>query len=863
MPAGPDIGPRSGMKNDQGDRRLVAVLGPTNTGKTHFAIERMLGHSSGMIGLPLRLLAREVYDKICVMRGPQCVALITGEEKIVPRHPSYWVCTVESMPLDKDVAFLALDEIQLCADEERGHTFTDRLLHARGREETMFMGADSMARIIRRLLPECEIISRTRFSSLSYAGAKKLTRLPRRSAIVAFTARDVYEIAELIRRRKGGAAIVMGALSPRTRNAQVEMYQNGEVDYIVATDAIGMGLNMSINHVAFASLTKFDGMRHRNLVSQEIAQIAGRAGRHMNDGTFGVLSDGMDEPDMAPEIIEAVEHHRFSPVEKLQWRNGALDYASLERLISSLERTPNMAGLLKARESEDLTVLKTLARDDDIRALAGHRASISRLWEVCQVPDFRKTMADEHSQLVKKLFVHLMEDGGKLPEDWIAAQVRRLDRTDGDIDTLATRIAHTRTWTYIANRPDWMTDPAHWRGETRKIEDRLSDALHEQLTLRFVDRRSAMLMKRLQSDEKMFAAVDAQSDVLVEGHFVGRLNGLTFDVDETARGAEGNVLLNAASRALRREVSNRVRRIREAGDKDFAMVTDTGEILFEGAPIARLAKGGDPLSPRIEIMASDFVEAAERLHVAARLAAFTEAHLRRSLGALFRLKDALQASDKNTGAALTGLARGIAFRLVEALGTMPRETAAEDLRKLAQQERWQLRSLGVKFGEASIFLPAILKPGMARHRLMCWRIAGAVRDLPPLPAPGLTSLPALKSPAGFYEAAGYRVIGSRAVRLDMLEKVAEAARARHESGPVKADRELTAFVGCRGDDFAAILAYLGYRSQPGVDGGEAVFVRQRKDNRKPSSKDDRQALQRAVHSPFAGLQALKTALGTG
>jgi ATP-dependent RNA helicase SUPV3L1/SUV3 len=471
-------------------------------------------------------------------------------------------------------------------------------------------------------------------------------------------------------------------------------------------------------------------------------------------------------------------------------------------------------------------------------------------------------MADEHAQLVKKLYVHLTEDGGKLPEDWIAGQVRRLERTDGDIDTLATRIAHTRTWTYIANRPDWMTDPAHWREETRKIEDKLSDALHEQLTLRFVDRRSAMLMKRLQSDQQLFAAVDAQSDVVVEGHYVGRLNGLIFDVDEAARGAEGNMLLNAASRALRREVANRVHRIREAGDRDFTLDTGTGDILFAGAPVARLSKGADPLSPRIEVLASDFVEQAERLAVMARLTAFTEAHLRRSLGSLFRLKDALAASDRDPAATLTGLARGIAFRLVEALGAMPREAAMEDLRKLAQQERWQLRSLGVKFGEASIFIPAILKPGVTRHRLMCWRIFRGLRDLPAVPAPGMTSVVPAPAPDGFYEAAGYRVIGARAVRLDMLEKIAEAARARHEAGALRADREITSFVGCGDAEFAAILAYLGYRPQQGAE-GETVYVRQRKDNRKPSAKEQRQERQRAEHSPFAGLQTLKTALGRG
>jgi ATP-dependent RNA helicase SUPV3L1/SUV3 len=853
------------MRKDQDTRRLVAVLGPTNTGKTHFAIERMLGHSSGMIGLPLRLLAREVYDRIVALRGPQSVALVTGEEKIVPRHPSYWVCTVESMPLDKQVAFLAVDEIQLCADEDRGHTFTDRLLHARGREETMFMGSDSMARIIRRLLPDAEIIGRTRFSQLSYAGAKKLTRLPRRSAVVAFTAAEVYALAELIRRRKGGAAIVMGALSPRTRNAQVEMYQNGEVDFIVATDAIGMGLNMAINHVAFASLTKFDGVRHRALTAPEVGQIAGRAGRHMNDGTFGVLSDGGADfagrdPEMTPELVDAVEQHRFPPVEKLQWRNGDVDTASLPRLIASLERPPEIAGLLRARESEDLTVLKKLAGDEEVRALAADRAAIARLWEVCQVPDFRKTMADEHALLVKKLYAHLMEDSGRLPEDWIASQVRRLDRTDGDIDTLATRIAHTRTWTYIANRPDWMADPTHWRDETRRIEDRLSDALHEQLTLRFVDRRSAILMKRLQSDETLFAAVDAQSDVLVEGHYVGRLNGLVFDVDETARGAEGTVLLNAAGRALRREVSARVRRIQDAADTDFALHPEAGEIHFRGAPVARLVRGAEALAPRIEVMAGDFVGAGERALVAARLSRWLSDHLRRAMAPLFRLADAL--ADRDGGAPLTGLARGIAFRLIEALGSLPRETVAEDVRKLAPQERWQLRSLGVRFGEASIFLPAIVKPTLARLRLMCWRLRQRLRGLPPAPAPGLTSAPVEDAPAGFYEAAGYRPIGRRAVRLDMLEKVAEAARARHDAGVLKADRGITCFVGCDGEEFVAVLGYLGYRPQAADDGG-TVFVRQRREHRKPSAKALRQERRRVEQSPFAGLKTLRTAHGTG
>ena len=867
--------------------RLVAVLGPTNTGKTHFAIERMLGHSSGIIGLPLRLLAREVYDRVVEQRGPACVALVTGEEKIIPKNPSYWVCTVESTPLDREVAFVAVDEIQLCADEERGHTFTDRLLRARGREETMFMGAQTIARLLRRLLPDIEITTRTRFSKLTYAGAKKLSRLPRRSAIVAFTANDVYAIAEMIRRRKGGAAIVMGALSPRTRNAQVAMYQAGEVDYIVATDAIGMGLNMAVNHVAFASLTKFDGLRHRQLYTQEIAQIAGRAGRHMNDGTFGLISDGQHKSGrdfsgngigLDAETIDAIEHHRFAPIERLQWRNPAPDYGSLGALIASLEALPERDGLVRVREAEDLTVLKTLARDEEIRAIAQAPAAIARLWDVCQVPDFRKTMADEHAQLVKRLYTHLMEDGERLPDDWVRGQVARLDRIDGDFDTLATRIAHIRTWTYIANRPDWLADPTHWRGETRKIEDRLSDALHEQLTQRFVDKRSAVLMKRLQADQDIFAAVDASSDVMVEGHYVGRLNGLTFAVDEAARGAEGAVLLNAAAKALRREVADRIRRIQTAPDEAFTLVPEIGEILFEDAPIARLTAGPDPLSPALTVLASDVVEANERLIVSARLTGWLENQLAARLGPLAALSKTLKETNRTGDDRLTGLARGVAFRLLEGLGTLPRAVLAEDLRKLNQDDRAQLRRLGVRFAEASVYMPAILKPEMAQHRLMCWAVFNGFPAMPSAPTPGLTSVPCLETPDGFYEACGFRVIGQRAIRIDMLEKVADMARKKLEAGSLTADSDMMSFVGCSGDDFIAILHALGYVPREQDDNAEApleiTYVRAPR-NQKPGTprrtgkgkrqagadrKKARKEAARMAASPFAELAVLKGSL---
>ncbi|MFN3231835.1 MAG: helicase-related protein [Alphaproteobacteria bacterium] len=860
------------MRRRDDNGRLVAVLGPTNTGKTHFAIERMLGHSTGMIGLPLRLLAREVYDKVVAQRGPASVALITGEEKNIPKNPSYWICTVESMPVDQNVAFLAVDEIQLAADEERGHTFTDRLLRARGREETMFMGADTIRPLIRKLLPDIEILDRTRFSQLAYAGTKKLSRLPRRSAVVAFSANDVYAIAELIRRRKGGAAVVMGALSPRTRNAQVEMYQNGEVDYIVATDAIGMGLNMAVNHVAFSSITKFDGVRHRRLFPHEMGQIAGRAGRHMNDGTFGLISDSHGDfagrtPELDPEEIDAIENHRFRPVDRLQWRNSTMDYASLGALIRSLDEMPARNGLTRAREGEDLEVLKMLALDKEIQALAGGPAAVARLWEACQVPDFRKVMPDEHAKLIKRLYTHLMSDTGRLADDWVAGQVSRMDRVDGDIDTLATRIAHVRTWTYIANRSDWLDDPAHWRGETRAIEDRLSDALHERLTHRFVDKRSAMLMKRLQADDEIFATVDASSDVLVEGHYVGRLSGLTFDVDRDAQVGQGAVLMHAASKALRREVASRVRGIQHADDEKFELLPEIGEVLYGGAPIIRLKKGAGPLAPAIEVIASDFVEASERQIVADRAAAWLETQLRRSLHPLFKVHDMLERSHKGDDVPLKGLARGIAFRLLENLGSLPRQTVADDIRKLEQPDRWQLRRLGVRFGEASLFLPAILKPEMTRHRLMCWRLFADVRDTPALPTPGLTSVPALDAPDGFYEAVGFRRIGRRAVRIDMLERVAEGARKQHKEGALKADSTLMSLVGCSGEDFIAILNELGYQARKQDDPTAPVLFergrpkparhkKKRRNRRKPPAK-------KVAHSPFAELESLKSAMKTG
>ncbi len=558
------------------DRAAVvnAVLGPTNTGKTHHAIERMLAYPNGMIGLPLRLLAREVYNRAVEKAGVDAVALITGEEKIKPKSARYWIATVEAMPSDLDLAFVAVDEIQLAADFDRGHVFTDRLLNRRGREETLLIGAATMQRLVRELVPGVKILERPRLSTLSFAGEKKMTRLPRRSAIVAFSAEDVYAIAEWIRRQRGGAAVVLGALSPRTRNAQVEMFQNGDVDYIVATDAIGMGLNLDVDHIAFAADRKFDGWQYRRLTPAEFGQIAGRAGRHLRDGTFGTT--GRCQPFEA-ELVEALEDHRFEPVRMLQWRNTDLDFSSIAGLVAALERLPKDQGLARAPLGVDQMVLDFAARDEKVVRHAKTTADIARLWECCQIPDYRKLSPVAHAELVVAVFNFIVR-AGQIPDDWFARHVAAQDRTDGDLDTLSARLAEIRTWTFIANRSGWLRDPAHWQSVTRQVEDTLSDALHERLAQRFVDRRTSVLMRRLRENAMLEAEVTQSGDVMVEGQHVGQLNGFRFTADPAAAGEAAKALNAAAQKALASEIEGRAKRVNEAVDEAFILANDGSSV---------------------------------------------------------------------------------------------------------------------------------------------------------------------------------------------------------------------------------------------------------------------------------------------
>ncbi|RKF14845.1 disulfide oxidoreductase [Roseovarius spongiae] len=781
--------------------RILAVLGPTNTGKTHYAIERMLGYRTGVIGLPLRLLAREVYDRIVRARGPSVVALVTGEERIVPPRTQYWVCTVEAMPEGIGADFVAVDEIQLCADRERGHVFTDRLLRMRGLRETQFLGAATMRGMIRALVPEAEFIPRERMSQLVYSGSKKISKLPARTAIVGFSVENVYAIAELLRRQKGGAAVVMGALSPRTRNAQVEMYQRGEVDYLVATDAIGMGLNLDITHVAFSALSKFDGRRMRALMPHELAQIAGRAGRGMTGGTFGVTGDA---PPLADEVAQAIMDHRFAPVRKLEWRNADLSLGSIEALIASLEKRPGNELLARAQEADDLSALRTLAEAPEVRARATDGAAVRLLWDVCRIPDFRGISQGEHAGLLETIFCDL-HDRGQVPDDWLARQIRRIDRTDGDIDALSKRLAYIRTWTYVAQRSGWVADESHWRAETRAVEDRLSDALHGALTQRFVDRRTAVLLRRLKQKEAIVAEVNDKGEVTVEGEFVGRLEGFRFLADKSATGQEARTLNQASLQALAPHFHLRADRFYNAPDTEIDF-TEQGGLMWGSSAVGKLVKGSDPLKPAVKAFVDEEAGAEVAQKVERRLQHFID----RKIATLFEPLLALSKDET-----LTGLARGFAFRMVEGLGVTPRGEVADEVKALDQDARGALRKHGVRFGQFTIFMPLLLKPAPTRLRLVLWALAGGFDDFPEAPPPGLVTVPAGSAPQGYYTMAGYRAAGARAIRIDMLERLADMLRAQDSRGGFEATPDMLSITGMTLEQFADLMQGLGYKAERG------------------------------------------------
>jgi ATP-dependent RNA helicase SUPV3L1/SUV3 len=778
-------------------RAVTALLGPTNTGKTHLAIERMLTHASGMMGFPLRLLARENYDRVAALKGPEAVALVTGEERIVPRRPSYWISTVEAMPADVNVDFLAVDEVQLAADRERGHVFTDRLLHARGALETWLIGAETIRPLLHKLMPDAAFQTRERLSTLSYVEPKRLSKLPPRSAVIVFSLRELYEVASRLRRERGGAALVFGALSPRTRNAQVGLYQAGEVDHLVATDAIGMGLNLDIDTVVFTGLAKFDGVGPRSLTPAEVGQIAGRAGRHVRDGQFAATAE------LGPldrRLVEAVESHRFAPLTQLFWRTDELDFFSPLALLGSLDRQPPQPFFVRMRHAEDARALAALARDAEVTALARDPESVRLLWEVCQVPDFQSVLTEAHTRLLSRVYRFLRGPGGRIAEDFLNAHVRDLDRTEGEVEALLGRIAAIRTWTYLSNRSQWVPDARYWQERTRAVEDRLSDALHERLTQEFVD-KAGTVIARFEASE-LVTTIGGDGEVVVQGLRAGHLEGFRFrPAREAGEGSRG--LLAAANRALRALVRERVQALETEPDAGFALGPGA-EVLWRGAAVARLAAGDGALAPQVDVLATDLLDPPLRERVRRRLAAWLDGHLRAALGPLFALREKAPA----------GAARGLAFVLAEGLGAASRRPIAAQVAALDGEDRRALSRLGVTIGRFALFLPALQKPEAMRLRARLWAVRSAQRgDTGPDGAPSVPN--DIARPLAFYLACGYLPLGPRAVRLERLEHAAAVTARLSHAGPFVPPRDLPGILGCSPAELPAVLSAMGYAERDG------------------------------------------------
>jgi ATP-dependent RNA helicase SUPV3L1/SUV3 len=809
----------------------------------------LLAHGTGAIGLPLRLLAREVYDRMVKQKGERACALITGEERIRPEHARYFACTVEAMPQsfgpNEPFDFVAIDEIQLASDPDRGHVFTDRILHARGRHETMLLGADTMRQALQALDLDIDSERRERFSQLSYAGPIKITKLPKRSAVVAFSAEEVYAIAELLKRQRGGCAVIMGALSPRTRNAQVALYQSGEVDYIVATDAIGMGLNLDVQHIAFASRGKFDGRRRRLLRADEAAQIAGRAGRFRDDGTFGETADC--EP-FDEETIERIVDHRFEPTETLNWRNSSLDWSSIDALLGSLRRPAPDVILRRAPEALDETTLAALAEDQDIRHAMLTSGHVRRLWDICTLPDFRKSGADAHLKLVGAFVEKLIEPTARIKDEWMYEQVNRLDRTEGDLDVLQQRLAAIRTWTYAANRADWLENAETWRGRTREIEDKLSDALHERLMQRFVDRRTSALLKTLNSEEDAPAEVSADGRVLVGGHDIGRLDGLSFVPDATGQTLEGRALRNAALKGLRPVISQRLWTIANAENGALSL-GDDGVLMHGGAAIARLKPGADWLSPGVDLIGAPDASPADREAAVAHLTRWLADETSRLLRPVHDLKTAL------AGSALPGPARGAAYQLSEAGAALDRRHADA----LGSEDRTALQAIGVKSGRIAAWLPGLLKPAAARLAMTLRSVHAGV-PAPPAPSSASFALAGQSWPDAMLQAAGYLRLGPRAVRADMAERLSWLlGQARRGSGTSAfiAPPELAAQIGCPIGEFPDVLRALGLKPAERDAATNAVTRWRFASQKTAQRRNERQRKTATATGPFAALAALE------
>ncbi len=806
------------------DSKVKALLGPTNTGKTYYAMDRMLSHRTGIIGFPLRLLARENYDKAVLQLGKSQVALVTGEEKIIPPNAKYFCCTVESMPLERSFAFVAIDEIQLAADPDRGYIFTDRILNARGAEETVFLGAETIKPLLQKILPKCSIEIRPRLSVLSYLGIKKITRLKPRSAVVAFSVPEVYKIAELVRTKKGGAAIVMGALSPRTRNAQVELYQSGQVDYLIATDAIGMGLNMDIDHVAFASDTKFDGNTPRYLTPPEIAQIAGRAGRHSRNGSFGVVEDNIKFDE---DTIDQIESHSFSPLKTIWWRNTELDFNSLKKLLSSLEANPSFNFMRKKVGALDTLCLNYLSEIDSIKSKINSKETLSLLWNVCQIPDFSNSLSGMHFNLLEKTF-ELLLSKGKLDNDWIKSQINRLDNFDGEIDTLLNRISNIRTWTFITNRTKWLDESDYWQNKAKNIEDKLSDELHRRLTQRFVDKRIVILNKTLKEHNNLEAVIRLDGKVFVEGEEVGTLNGFDF-IPSLSQGEKAGPILTAARKILPREIERRVRELLMSDNAAFKFNNDAS-ILWQNNKVATLLNSEDIYSPKININNYELLSDEQIKQIELRISEAVQKNIRDILSESINLEkpvlDNLKVSDKekqitdieNEGNkeiddnnSLSGKALGIAYQVYEGLGSAKTVNLSMSVNNLSENDKRNLARLGLRLGIETIYLPNLLKPASVKLRALLWSVFNQNFPLNALPPDGRVSViidPDVNHE--YYRAIGFVPLGKLALRADIAERLSALIRVEARKGKFKINDAMLSIAGSTKIQMEEVLYDMGY-----------------------------------------------------
>ncbi len=783
---------------------ITAVLGPTNTGKTYLAIETMLSFKSGMIGFPLRLLAREVYDKVINKVDPSSVALITGEEKIIPTNAKYFLCTVESMPIDKRLEFVAIDEIQMCNDHERGHIFTDRLLNLRGERQTMFMGSHTMKNILTNLKEKIEFINKERFSKLSFSGHKKISRIERKSAIIGFSTEEVYAIAELLRRQKGGCAIVMGSLSPKTRNSQVELYQSGDVDYLVATDAIGMGINMDLENVYFSNLKKFDGKKLRRLSLAEIGQIAGRAGRYLNDGSFGVTGEVKS---INPDDIELIENHKFEEINLIFWRNSDLDFRNTKSLIATLDEKPSKGWLRRINECEDEKVLKYLINNESEIIIKDDEKNLKLLWECCQIPDFVKKSYGKHLEIVKKVFSFLSRNNGKIPSIYFKEQLKSLNKIEGNVDSISNRIANVRTWSYVANKSRWVENSDYWIERTKLLEDKLSDRLHEELTKTFIDKRASVLAKGLKQDIAFKTEIIENKKVKINDQFIGNLIGLKLELDLKVDALDADIksLKKAARQTVMPEILSRINQIITTNlieiRKDF-------KIYWSNSPIAKLQKGKDYLSPEIDLIIDDMIEVNDRNKLKLFLEKWIINKIKLELDNLIQLK---YIKDNNSET------RALAYNLYENNGVVKREKVKTILEKLGQDQRKILRDNGVKFGRYHIFLYKLFKPSCVSLRIMLWKnFYQKYYELEP-PIFGLNFLDNNKSlNKDFMLLCGFEKFNNIFVRIDILERLFimilnSNKDNRNKNQDIKLIPEMLNLLGCNKESFVKLLKHMDYK----------------------------------------------------